>query len=257
MVRPKADVLAYTCEKCAFTHEMCPGIVAYVLIPHGEGVVLVRDLGSRSSDWTLPGVRLRHLEYPNTAAIRAALEDAGVKVRITKKLKEEMNTQNNDLAHIFMGELTEDCPVDASKPTRPTVFHRLAIPSLAWYPLDTIVGHWQERKPCQLAGRRYAVIHVGSEAFGTRWLSASREDGGVSYSVVARQKAVDAPLQLLASKCLAPDTPYVHVAVKDAMTTEEIADLIRCYLLDPDIPRDVKVTEDEWPELANSEVVEE
>lgn len=84
------------CPNCNWVHFEDPKVAAAVLIQQNGSILLARRIfNPNKGDWTLPAGFIDARENPEDAAIREALEETGLEVKITR-LREIISGREHD-----------------------------------------------------------------------------------------------------------------------------------------------------------------
>jgi 8-oxo-dGTP diphosphatase len=97
------------CDSCNFVHWDNPKGVAVILIPHGNGIVLIkRKLEPKAGFWALPGGFVDQGEDPWMAAVREALEETALKIEIERLLWTFNLAKSNQNLFFFLARPVTD-----------------------------------------------------------------------------------------------------------------------------------------------------
>ncbi len=94
------------CLQCGWIHWKNPIPTAVVLIPVGDGVLMVkRAINPQKGDWCLPGGYVDYRETPIETAVREAKEETSLDIKVTRQLGLPFVTESNHLVTVFEGEI--------------------------------------------------------------------------------------------------------------------------------------------------------
>jgi NADH pyrophosphatase NudC (nudix superfamily) len=123
------------CTKCPHVHYLPPNPVAIAIIPHRDGLVLIkRKYGHRKGYYAFVSGFVEANEDPGLAAVREALEEAGLTLEVDRFLGYRMPDDRNELLMIFLMKATDATPIGGDDAEEAIVFSLDKLPAGLAYP---------------------------------------------------------------------------------------------------------------------------
>jgi proline iminopeptidase len=118
------------CTSCRFVYWDNPRPVAVVLIPHGDGFVMIRrKLPPRAGMLALPGGFIEPYEFPEDGAKREVREETGLDIEIDRLLSLAMPKGVNEILFFYLAKPTSQTPVKGDDADEVHIFKRDQVPA--------------------------------------------------------------------------------------------------------------------------------
>lgn len=135
------------CPNCDFVHWNNPITVGVMIIPSGDGIVLVkRGNPPKKGMWALPGGFGDPNECPNNTAVREALEETCLQVEIDRLLGVMGTPDCNQTLVFYLAKPVDKDPVPGSDALEARVFPLDALPEIAFETHSKIIKDWMESR---------------------------------------------------------------------------------------------------------------
>ena len=131
------------CPSCDFVHWNNPITVGVIVIPSGDGIVLVkRGNPPKKGMWALPGGFGNPNECPHNTAVREALEETSLVVEIDRLLTVMGTPDCNQTIVFYLAKPVNESPVADSDALEAKVFPLDALPEIAFETHAQIIAEW-------------------------------------------------------------------------------------------------------------------
>lgn len=134
------------CPFCTYVHWNNPIHVAVALVPHRDGLVLVkRKVEPKVGMWAMPAGYLETGEGPEAAAVREAKEEAGIDIEIERHLVNLPLPAVNQVLMVFLAKPIDQTPMPGSDAEKAEVFPLDALPADIAFPLHKkVIEEWRD-----------------------------------------------------------------------------------------------------------------
>lgn len=139
-----------TCPACGYVHFFDPKVAAAVFVEDAGRVLLIRRaVAPEIGKWALPAGYVDRGEDPRTTAVREALEETGLTVRLTGLLDVFYNGARGngvgaDIILVYAAEVVSGVLTPLDDADAADWFSPRALPELAFESTQTLIAAWQQ-----------------------------------------------------------------------------------------------------------------